>query len=237
MLVGRYAVFKTLSYWDFVAAYTLLPLLIGVLISQVLIERPRDRRAAGLAIAAGLGFVAVDLMLFQKRPLFVGILAMAIVVFTRIRGHGRLASVRLFTLRTVALVVGGVVALYAVYAVLLLAPSNGGTGQDRGLVMRSEFAQLGPVGWATAGGFVNGGARLGAITSTSPAALPVVTDRRVQGVDYSTGVRVAPGSSWQLTLTSARRPVLGVWTCSLGSRRWSGRRSPLRARRDSSAMS
>ena len=60
----------------------------------------------------------------------------------------------------------------------------------RGLVMRSEFAQLGPVGWATAGGFVNGGARLGAITSTSPAALPVVTDRRVQGVDYSTGVRV-----------------------------------------------
>jgi hypothetical protein len=122
-VAGRAAIVKALSTWDFVAAYTMLPLLVGLLMSAVLLERPRSKVRMGVLAAVAAGFLIVNLLLFQKRALLIGLLLIAFVVVARFRGHGRFRRLRVRG-RLIVSIAGGLYLLYIGLLAATLVPAQ-----------------------------------------------------------------------------------------------------------------
>ena len=202
-LEGRRSVTEALSFLDFVVAYSVLPLLVGAAIADLLVGPWRGRRRA-LAIAGLLGILlVVSLALFQKRSLFVGLLIAAGVVLLHPTARAVLAALASHRRRGLAAAAGTLAAAYALYLALLVAPVLSDTldsvDGDRSMVVSVDF-NSGAGGWLTAGEFVNAGAVRRMTAGRSGQALSVRAAEPLQGITYASGATARARSAWELTV-------------------------------------
>jgi hypothetical protein len=202
-LEGRRSVTEALSFPDFVIAYSILPLLVGAAIADVVVKPWPGRRRA-LTIAGLLALLLlVSLALFQKRSLFVGLLTVAGVVLLHPRARALLAAFASQRRRGFAAAAGTLAAGYGVYLALLVAPVVSDTlspvGQDPSPIVSLDFG-AGTSGWHTAGEFVNAGAVMRMASGRFGPGLSVRAAEPLEGVTYATGVTARGRSAWEFTV-------------------------------------
>jgi hypothetical protein len=215
---GRAALTARLSEWDFVGAYTVLPLLVGLVLAELRTQRVGWRLALPVGLASLGVFLAINLLLLQKRPLLTGLAVIGVTIAartaTRPAGAARRESVRRWAIAAAAVIV----VLFGIYAGLLLAPIEG-TSAPAGVAQRtivaSEFALLGPVGYATVSPFLNQGATLKLDDSVPGGALQVTTYGSAQGTSYQVGTQPT-GTRVELEVTLSRSAGAGGVTIFLG---------------------
>ena len=202
-LQGRRSVTDALSFWDFVTAYSILPLLIGAAIADLLLRPWRwPRRVFAIAGLLGL-LLLVSLALFQKRSLFVGLLIAAGVVLLHPGARAVLAALASQRRRTLAAAGGTLAAAYALYLALLVAPVVSETldpaEQDPSVVVSVDFSS-GAGGWLTAGEFVNAGADRRVAAGRVGQGLSVSAAEPLEGITYASGATARARSAWEFTV-------------------------------------
>jgi hypothetical protein len=216
LIAARGAVVRNLSFWDFVLAYSILPLLAAALVAHVVGQAKRWREAVVRLLPVAGSLAVVNLLLFQKRSLIVAVvLPVLVVLFLPGNKRPTVKGMKPKTARTVA---GAMIALYALYIVLLVAPVAANVISpprvDRSLVFESTFADA-ALGWNTAEGFLLQGARTQLGPGEAGQGLVVNTHGALEGVTYDTGAMSSPGSHWVLTV-AARAAHPTVLTLLIG---------------------
>ena len=208
---GRGKLIRDLTESDFIAVYTVLPLLVGLLLSMLIRRSGRLAVTIPLGVLALAGFALVNMLLLQKRSLLIGILLMMSVLVLDQRGTVQRA-VRSVRVRSgVSIGLAAAVGLYLLYVLLLVAPleAENGTHGRQTVVFQSEFALLGSVGWTTTSPFVNRGAAMQLVREGPQVTLRIATTGAMQGASYETET-VQPGMVAQLTIVlgaPSRSPV------------------------------
>ena len=193
---GRYGIVGQLRFSEFVLIYSILPLAAGSTLVSLL--NHYSGAALWLRAAPVLGsMAAIELLLFQKQPLLVALLMVALfVLFGRV---GRVRSER----RTVALIAGGIAGAYVVYIVLLVTPVAY-TKEEQppappGNLVVDRFTHDSR-GWETAGWFLIDGAKKALEPGRTGEGLGFTTTKDLTGVAYATHVVGREGSHWSLRL-------------------------------------
>ncbi len=202
-IAARGAVVRNLGFWDFVLAYSILPLLAAAIVAHVVGQAERWRDAVPRLLPVVGSLALVQMLLFQKRSLIVAVALLVLVVL--FLGDNKRPAVKGMKPKTARTVAGTMIALYALYMVLLVAPVAATVVSpprtDRSLVFESTFADGAP-GWNTAGGFLLQGSRTQMGPGEDGPGLVVNTYGALEGVTYDTGATSQPGSHWVVTMAA-----------------------------------
>ena len=214
---ARERLVANLGFWDFTLVYTVIPLLVGFLIAEVVVSR-RSRRGIAIRVALlVISLVVVNLALFQKRSAIAALLLAGAYVYLRADcweklGMGRRARALIAVCALTALVLASlyfvalIVPLVRPSSTAVVAPPPSAPA-DRGLGYSYDF-EKGAVGWTTTSSALErSGARTFVTRGQRGDGLEVLATAPGQGVIVPLAQPAPGGSEWRIrTWLRSERP-------------------------------
>jgi hypothetical protein len=121
-IAARRELIDDLSFLEFGLAYTAIPFLSGHVVAELFLQRPKPGAAVGTGVFLALTYALLNLALFQKRPLLIGLITGASYVAFRLQAGGKLGPLLGARRRTRRLLLGMAALLASTYLVGLFAP-------------------------------------------------------------------------------------------------------------------